>query len=302
MKRLILSIIAILIISSINAQPRKYRDGSTVEDPAQLFLLVKELIKEPTIFKTALIKTVGDDYKVLTPDQLLEEIKKSNKILDAYAQKVDAFVASKPKESYYIYEAKGAGNKSTVTNMIKKIEKEINVEKSAAMVYNLQELYIKKCYAENMLKIYPNDEKLKSNLTEMKTALDKFGTPEAFMAKMKTNQAKYIANLKMDAKAVQDKVLEQFIKTKFELQKMDGLSYTVSQVNITKSTWIIEKNEWDIPTHKWTSACIAIKTNDAKCGIATTMVRKDYAGGGTYGEQYLYMPNSITIIPCENLK
>jgi hypothetical protein len=65
--------------------------------------------------------------------------------------------------------------------------------------------------------------------------------------------------------------------------------------------WTIEKNDLGIPTYKWISACMAIKTKDGKCGIATTYIRKDYAGGGTYGEQFLYTPTSITIVPCSNL-
>ncbi len=304
MSKRILFIAIIVFVANINsyAQPRKYRDGSTAENPADLFSSIEELIKSPTIFKSALIETVGKDYQPLTASEFIEQIKASNSKLGEYSQKVDAFLASRPKEAFYTYEVKTAVIKSKKTILINQIEKNLKAEKSIAMVYHIQELEIYKVYAENMIKIYPNEQKLKDNLNEIVAAQKSFGNAEQFMSKMQANEKKYTANLKMDPPAIQDKGLEQFVKNAYQKKQMDGLQYEVTKVNITRSMWTIEKNELDIPTYKWISACMAIKTNDGKCGIATTYIRKDYEGGGAYGEPFLHTPTSITILPCENLK
>jgi hypothetical protein len=169
------------------------------------------------------------------------------------------------------------------------------------MVYSLQELEIYKVYTENMMKVFPNENQFKDHLKAIVEGQGKLGTPQVFMDRMEKNQQQYVQQLKMDSPAISDPALEQFVKVQFAKKQMDGLNYEVSKVNITRSMWTIEKNDLGIPTYKWISACMAIKTKDGKCGIATTYIRKDYAGGGTYGEQFLYTPTSITIVPCSNL-
>ena len=284
------------------AQPRQYRDGRSTVNPLEASNSVKELISKAEIFKTALIQTVGPDYQILDRNGLMKEIEKSNAILSAYTKKVDEFMASSPHESFYSNHLKSALQKSNYAKqLITKIEKDMKSERSLAMVYSLQELEIYKVYTENMMKVYPNENQFKDHLKAIVDGQVKLGTPQAFMDRMEKNQEQYVQQLKMDPPAISDPALEQFVKVQFAKRQMDGLNYEVSKVHITRSMWTIEKNDLGIPTYKWISACMAIKTKDGKCGIATTYIRKDYAGGGTYGEQFLYTPTSITIVPCSNL-
>lgn len=286
----------------VTAQPRHTRDGQTTSNVPDLFNSIKELITKPAIFESALIQTVGKDYKALNENELLKEIEKSNEILNTYSKKVDDFLASKPNSSYYQKDRRSALQKCHyVKNEIEQVEKTLANERSISFVYSLQKLEIKKVFIQNMLKVFPNETSLNDDIALVNAYFQKVGNPQQFMKTLAGNQAKYIANLKMSPPATKDAKVELFVKNEFKKTQMDGLKYDVTKVNITRSNWIIEKNDLGIPTYQWISACMAIKTTDGKCGIATTYIRKDYAGGGTYGSQYLYTPTSIEIVPCENI-
>jgi len=299
------TLIIVLCINTffVTAQPRHTRDGQTTSNVPDLFNSIKELITKPAIFESALIQTVGKDYKALNENELLKEIEKSNEILNTYSKKVDDFLASKPNSSYYEKDRRNALQKCHyVKSEIEHVEKTLATERSISFVYSLQKLEIKKVYIQNMLKVFPNETSLNEDIALVNAYFQKVGTPEQFMKTLAGNQAKHIANLKMSPPATKDAKVELFVKNEFKKLQMDGLIYEVTLVNITRSLWTIEKNELGIPTYQWISACMAIKTNDGKCGIASTYIRKDYAGGGTYGAQYLYTPTSIEIVPCENIK
>lgn len=296
--------IIVLCINTLfaTAQPRHTRDGQTTSNVPDLFNSIKELITKPAIFESALIQTVGKDYKTLNENELLTEIEKSNEILNTYSKKVDDFLASKPNSSYYERDRKYTIQKChNVKYEIEQVEKTLANERSISFVYSLQKLEIKKIYIQNMLKIFPNETSLNDDISLINAFFQKVGSPQQFMKTLAGNQAKYIANLKMSPPATKDSKVESFVKNEFKKIQMDGLKYDVTKVNITRSHWIIEKNDLGIPTYQWISACMAVKTTDGKCGIATTYIRKDYAGGGTYGSQYLYTPTSIEIVPCENI-
>lgn len=259
---------------------------------------IEDLLTKPFIFTRAELQVSGDD--VTNKKAFQDAIAKSDAVIKEYNDEVTKYLATKPSPSMYSNKLNSTLAKASgVDNAIAQTEKESKQGTSLGTVYYLQKLYIYKGYLEGVTKFYPENEKLKSYLTSVTNAINSYGSREKFMNKTEENQKSMAKNLKMIPAQQSNPKIEAVVKKNYE-SVFNG--YTVTKVNITYATWIVDKNELGIPVCRKLSACVAVKNSKGECGIGSSNVKEDYIGGCKYGASYAYLPSDPIIVPCENIK
>ncbi len=277
-------------------KPRPGRDEITAS-----FKYSKDLLTEPFIFKKGELLVSGDD--VIKREAFIAAIAKSDAVIADYLTEVDKFLATNPTMSLY------ANNLSRVKakvkaiegdyGHIKKTEKEFKTGNSLGGVYYLQNLYIYQGFLQGVTKIYPQDETLKENLKLITQAIESYGSRDKFMDKMLANNKDQAKNMRMIPAQMSNPKIEAMVKTRYESNFPE---FKVIKVNITYQTWLIEKNEFDIPLNRKLSVSVGVKNSKGECGIGSANVREEYQGGGSYGQAFMYLLSDPVIVPCENIK
>lgn len=293
MKHLIILSLTIISFLSLDAQERQTRE--------QLMSGSKNtetLIDKPFIFTKGELQVSGND--VTNKKAFQDAIAKSNAVIKEYKEEINKFLATNPSPYSYnnklnscIAKARGLESDILLT------EKEFKQGTSLGGVYYLQKLYLYQGYLEGITKVFPENQKLKDYLKTVGDAINAYGSKDQFMTKMEENQKSYTKNSKMIPAAQSNPKIEAMVKKNYEATFKE---FTVTKVNITYSTWIIDKNELDIPICRKLSVCLSVKNNKGECGIGSSNVKEDYMGGGTYGDAYSYLPSDPIIVPCENIK
>jgi len=293
MKKIIILSITIISYFSVQAQERPRREQLMSGSKN-----IETLIDKPFVFTKGELQVSGND--ATNKNAFQNAITKSDTVINEYKEEINKFLATNP--SPYLYNnklnsciAKARGLESDIPLT----EKEFKQGTSLGGIYYLQKLYLYQGYLEGITKVFPENQKLKDYLKTVGDAINTYGSRDQFMAKMEENYKNLTKNLKMIPAAQSNPKIEAMVKNNYEATFK---GFTVTKVNITYSTWIIDKNELDIPLCRKLSVCIALKNAKGECGIGSSNVKEDYMGGGTYGEAYSYLPSDPIIVPCENTK
>lgn len=279
--------------SSDNKQQSRDAANSTLE-------YIKQLIKEPFLLKRGELRIGGDSTQ--RESAINNALAASDAVIKEHEDKVEEFLNTKPSATFTNVGRNAAEVKGkSVYGAIKKAEEAYNSERSMSNVYYLQQLYLLRTYLAGAVKIYPDIPSLKENYDAVKAAIDRFGSRQGYMAKLKENYKEWAKNLKMDKAVQQDPAIEKLVKKEFEeWGSWDKMS--VTKVTLA-SPWRLEKNGLDIPVKKEVYVNIAFKKPDGNCGLAVAYMVQEYEGGGKYGGAYMTMPSILaTVVPCENLK
>ncbi len=284
----------LLLGNSISAQRATY----TREGAQAAMKYVDILFKDPFIFKNGRLNVPGD--KAEDKSAVSEALVKSDQVIKEYEQKIEAFIQSKPtaiitKSAYNDVTSQMFGLKSAIA----KAEDGYKNWRSLSTVSFLQDLYLYKAFITSAMKVYPEALSLEDKLAEVQSAIEKYGTREAYMSKMEKNQADFVKNLRMKKAVFADPTLESSVKKQYEsIWQSEKLQ--VAKVHIT-SLWTLEKNALDIPLHKEVEVNMAIKKADGTCAIASGYARSTYEGGGKYSAPLLIMPTHPITLDCANL-
>ncbi len=285
---------------SKNTQPQTSILTSSKKTPrgndALEYQNAKGIIDEPFIFEKGALQ-VGKDGSRKSYE---EGIAKSDAVIKEYDEAVTKFLATNPSGAIlkvYLDRLKIKANavNSAIKQTANGYEKEVGLYPTGS----LQELYLYKGFLQSISRIYTETQVFKDNLKTVEAAIASYGSREKFMDKMEEKYKNWVKNLKMIPAQQSNPKIEAMVKKRYE-EAYKG--FTVTQVNITYQTWIIDKNEFDVPLCRKLSVCVAVKNAKGECGIGSSNVREDYMGGGTYTEAYMYLPSDPIIVPCENIK
>ncbi len=254
------------------------------------------VLDDPFIFKRAELQVSGDgslqSYK--------DAISKADGVIKEYDEAVTKFLESKPHSNILKNYYKTTVNKANYVKYdIELLTKEYEKGSSLFSVQYLHKMYIYKGFLEGVIRIYTETQELKDNLETVNKTIAIYKSRENFMDKMLAKQKEQIKNMKMIPAQQSNPKIEAMVKKNYEVSFK---GFTVTKVNITYSTWIVDKNDLDIPICRKLSVCVAVKNAKGECGIGSSNVREDYMGGGNYGEAYSYLPSDPIIVPCENIK
>lgn len=261
---------------------------------------MEQLIREPFLFTKGELKIGGDSTQ--RESAVNNALAASDAVIKQHEEKVMEFLNTQPEELITKPDLGAAKAKaSAVTIAIKKAEEAYKTETSIASVYYLQQLYLYKAYLDGALKIFPGDATLKQHQDMVVAAIDKMGSRQGYMNKLKENYKEWVKNLKIGKPVLSDPAIEKLVTKEFESWgSWDKMK--VTKVNIVKP-WILEKNALDIPVKKETHVHIAFTKPDGSCGLGTMYVVQEYEGGGKYGTPYTTFPTILaSTIPCENVK
>ena len=284
-----LAIISTLSLSAQTSRPSRDQLMSGSKN-------AKGIIDDPFIFKRAELSVGGNgtlqDYK--------DAITKADEVIKEYGEEVTKFIGTNPSPSILKSHYNFTINKSKGVDFeISRVAKQYEAGSSLFEVQYLHNLYIFKGYLEGVTRIYTETDELKENLKKVNNAIAIYKSREAFMDKMEAKRKEQVKNMKMIPAQQSNPKIEAMVKKNYEAS-FKGV--TVTKVNITYSTWIVDKNDLDIPICRKLSVCVAVKNTKGECGIGSSNVREDYMGGGKYGEAYSYLPSDPIIVPCENIK
>jgi len=274
------------------------RAGYTRDGAQATMKYVDILFKDPFLFKKGRLNVPGDKTEVKSA--VIEALAASDKVIKEYEEKIEEFIKSKP--TAIITKASYKDVTDQVRSLPTVIEKAADGFKnwrSLATVSFLQDLYLYKAFIVSAMKVYPEALSLEEKLEEVKAAIEKYGSREAYMARMEKNQADYVKNLRMKKAVFGDAAIEASVKKQYE-QIWESEKLVVTKVHIT-SLWTLEKNALDIPLHKEAEVNIAIKKANGTCAIASGYIRSTYEGGSKYSAPLLIMPTHPIELACENL-
>ena len=293
MKQIIIFILIIINFLNIYAQERPSREQLMSGSKN-----IEILIDKPFIFTKGELQVSGND--VTNKKAFQNAITKSDAVIIEYKEEINKFLATNPSPNLYNDKlnsciAKDRGLESDIPLT----EKEFKQGTSLGGVYYLQKLYLYQGYLEGITKVFPENQKLKDYLKTVGDAINTYGSRDQFMAKMEDNYKNASKNLKMIPAAQSNPKIEAMVKKNYEATFKE---FTVTKVNITYATWIIDKNEIDIPICRKLSVCLSVKNAKGECGIGGSNVKEDYMGEGIYGDAYSYLPSDPIIVPCENVK
>ncbi|MFT3682048.1 MAG: hypothetical protein QM791_17365 [Ferruginibacter sp.] len=260
---------------------------------------IKQLIKEPFLLKRGELRIGGDTTE--SEPAVNNALAASDAVIKEHEDKVEEFLATKPSATFTKVGRNTAEIKGkSVYDAIAKTDEVYKTERSISNVYYLQQLYLLQAYLAGAVKIYPDIPSLKEHHAAVAAAINRIGSRQTYIAKLKANYAEWAKNLRMIPAVMNDPSIERLIKADFP-KSFTNEKMTVTKVNIV-TPWIIEKNGIDIPLHKELQVNLAVKKADGTCGLASAYVRQVYEGGGKYGGAYMNMPSAVTTIPCENVK
>lgn len=299
MRMTLLLLAGIIASVSLSAQSGG-RNGMSRETLMDGSKTISELLEKPILFTKGKFQLAGNDAN--NDKAALAALAQSDAVIKEYQGKMDVFLKEKApsmllKNAYtkVISNAKGAAF------AIKDAASGVQTGQNYAYLLYVQDLYLYQAYISNMVKVFPESIELQDQLENINSAVQQYGNKQAFMAKMQQNKLDYLKSLKLSKAGMTDAKLEKTIKDQYE-KWFENAKLTVTKVVITSTVWTLEKNVLDIPLHREITAQLAIKNPDGSCGIASTYVRETYMGGGQYSAPTVIMPNSPTVIPCENLK
>jgi hypothetical protein len=298
MKHLLcVSILALLFAFNSFAQPTT---STYSRDGAQATMkYTKILFEEPFIFTKGQLNVPGS--KGEDKPAVMTALAESDKVIKEYEAKIDEFIKSKPTAIILKNAYKDVTNKvNGLKYAIERADDGFNNWRSLTAVSFMQDLYLYQTFIACAMKVYPEALLLEERLEEAKAAIAKYGSREAYMAKMEKNNLDFLKNIRMKKAVMSDATVEATAKKQYE-SEWAADKITVTKVNIT-TNWNIEKNVLDIPLHKEVQVNMALKRADGSCAIASGYVRCTYEGGGKYSAPSLIMPTGPLTIPCENLK
>jgi len=256
----------------------------------------KGVIDEPFIFAKGAL-SVG---KIGSRKAYEEAIVKSDAVIKEYDEAVTKYLATNPSGSIlktYLGRLKSIAG--SVDGAIKQVANGYEKEVGLYPTGDLQALYLYKGFLQSISRVYTETQLFKDNLKTVEAAIASYGSREKFMDKMEEKYKNWVKNLKMIPAQQSNPKIEAMVKKRYE-EAFKG--FTVTKVNITYQTWIIDKNEFDVPLCRKMSVCVAVKNEKGECGIGSSNVREDYMGGGSYTDTYMYLPSDPIIVPCENIK
>lgn len=294
MKKIVLPFLLALFVASTSTAQTKRPSREEVMNGSKA---TETLLDKPFIFTRGELQVGGND---VSRKAYTEAIAKSDLVIKEYGEEITKFLAGNPspvlfKNKLNATLAKASGLESD----LELTAKEYKQGNSLGGVYYLQKLYLYKGYLEGVTRIYTENQKLKDYLKSANDAIASYESREKFMDKMESNQKEMVKNLKPIPAQQSNPKIEAMVKKKFEEWEK---GCTVTKVNITYSSWIVDKNELDIPVCRKLSVSIALKKSNGECAVASANVREDYMGGGTYGEAYMYLPSDPIEVPCQNIK
>jgi hypothetical protein len=261
---------------------------------------MQQLITEPFIFTKGELQVNGDSTQL--ESAINNALAKSDAVINEHAEKVEEFLQTNPEEVMIKNNLRTAQIKAgIVPGSIKRAEEAYKNERSMSSVYYLQQLYLYRAYIAGALKIFPGDNSLQENHDLVVSAIERMGSRQGYMAKLKENYKEWAKNLKMGKAVMNDPSLEKLAKKEFE-EWGSWDKMTVTRVTLA-SPWRLEKNSLDIPVKKEVYVNMAFKKPDGSCGLAVAYLVQEYEGGGKYGGAYMTMPSILAaVVPCENLK
>lgn len=261
---------------------------------------IKQLIKEPFLFKRGELQIDGDSTEFDTA--IDNALGASDAVIKEHEDEVEAFLKTNPETVITqngLSSAKAKG--SSVPNAIKQAEDAYKNDRAMSSVYYLQRLYLLRAYIAGALRIFPGENSLQQNHDLVVAAIEKFGSRKGYMAKLQENYKQWVKNLKIGKAVMSDPAIENLVKKEYQawgsFEKM-----TVTKVNLA-SSWRLEKNSLDIPIRKEVYVNIAFKKPTGECGLGVAYVIQEYEGGGKYGAPYMARQGILArAVPCENLK
>ena len=225
-----------------------------------------------------------------------EKLSKSSKISDYYQKQFDAVDKFFSTDVY-----------TRVSYLDGKLDKLI--KKIHAPNYYKKEDYLLNArgYSKKINELYEIIKYNKTNLMEDKTEINKVETK---LLKEKELLDKYINSGKLDLYREQNnKELinsvrlgkKQQTNVKYEQMAMDGVKKGIPlRAVITTSTWRIKTTPNGYPIYKYLDVDIAIKEGE-KCWLSYGQIRKQYEGGGQYGNEYFYYWGKQGQMNCNNV-
>lgn len=260
------------------------------------FQNAKGVIDEPFIFEKGALQVSGNGSR----KSYEEGIIKSDAVIKEYDEAVTKFLATNPSGSILkTYLGRLKSKAEAVNSAIKQTANGYEKEVGLYPTGSLQELYLYKGFLQSISRVYTETQTFKDNLKTVEAAIASYGSREKFMDHMEEKYKNWVKNLKMIPAQQSNPKIEALIKKDYEAIFKE---FTVTKVNLTYKIWIIEKNDLDIPTHRYMGACIAVKNAKGECGLASMSIREEYSGGGNFGETYTYLPTDPIIVSCENIK
>jgi len=258
---------------------------------------VEILFTKPFIFTKGEMQVGGNNAD--KKEAYVEAIQKSNAVIEEYKAAVEKFMQGNPHPSIYSNKQKSSEAKATgVVSTIKLADTEFKTGNSLGGVYYLQKIYLFKGYLEAQTKVFTESQLLQNHLQMANDAVAKYGSTDKYLGKMEENKKEYAKNLKLIPAGQKNAKIEALVKKEYEAF---AKGFTVTKVNITNTTWRVEKNELSIPLNRKVSVSIAVKNSKGECGIAGANIIEEYTGGGNYGSAVMYLPTDAIIVPCENI-
>lgn len=199
-----------------------------------------------------------------------------------------------------VYSKVGALDKE-VTGLIKNVHR-LNNRQEKSYLLNA-DIYLKKFekpmnllneYKNNLLKDHTSANALETKINKEKSMLEEYISS----GKLAAHQAKYaqeIIDNRLLKKGMSDSEIETFAKD--ELPSEHG---KVLRVAISSKNWYVNKNAY-IPLNKNVNINYATKKEDGKCYYIGAVLRRDYEGGGQYGNWYLTEAGRVGEMNCDNI-
>ena len=214
---LIFNLFVLLFAANLFAQPAT---SAYSRDGAQTTMkYTKILFQEPFIFQKGKLNIPGD--KGESKPAVTEALAESDKVIKEYEAKIEEFIKSKPTAIIL----KSAYN--DVSNQVRRLAAVITKAddgftnwRSLSAVSFMQELYLYQTFISCAMKVYPEAISLEERLDEVKAAIAKYGSREAYMAKMEKNKTDYLKNIRMKKAVFTDVAVEANAKKQYDFVEM----------------------------------------------------------------------------------
>jgi hypothetical protein len=168
-------------------------------------------------------------------------------------------------------------------------------------IYNYYDLMGMQEYWSAMKKFYPANNVIVEAYSYVNAAMQKAGSEELVLQKIKQNKSDALAKAKMPAAVVKDEGLERFIKNLFpSLNQLK--SFTPVKVHIMSADWTIDRNQLTgVIIQRSKHAVVGAKKAEGTCWLLNIWVAQDYTGNG-YGATRQSGDNIIAETACANLQ
>ena len=141
----------------------------------------------------------------------------------------------------------------------------------------------------------------KSGINAVQSKMDK----EKVLLEQYIASGKYAAHVEKFRQAMIDAVKlspKKMSNSNYEAMAIKGVDKgLVLQIAITTDVWLIKKNEFGFPLYKYLSVDLGVKFENT-CWLAYGQIRKEYTGGGNYGDEYFNYWGLQEEMNCNALK